>query len=60
MRLVVISQDAIKPGADIAGRELARLELPPVTDNFEGIATHQNEAGDTVLHLISDDNFSTL
>jgi len=31
-----------------------------VTENFEGIAAYWNEAGDTVLYLISDDNFSAL
>jgi hypothetical protein len=59
-RLVAISPDTIQPGADITGRELARLERPLITENFEGIAVHRNAAGETVLYLISDDNFQPL
>ena len=59
-RLVEISPAVIRPGADIRGRELARLEHPLITENFEGIASYRNAAGKTVLYLISDDNFGAL
>ena len=47
-------------GAVIEGEELARLESPLVNDNFEGIATRPGPAGETLVYLISDDNFSSL
>ena len=59
-RLVAISPNTIRPGGDITGRELARLERPLITENFEGIAAYRNEAGQTILYLVSDDNFLAL
>ena len=59
-RLVAISPASIRPGTAIKGQELARLDHPLITENFEGIAAYRNAAGDTVLYLISDDNFSAL
>jgi hypothetical protein len=59
-RLVAISSTQLIPGADIRGRELARLEHPLITENFEGIAAFRNAVGKTVLYLISDDNFGLL
>lgn len=53
--LTVIDRAAIRPGADVSGREIARLEAPTIHDNFEGI-TATRENGRTILWLISDDN----
>ncbi|MBB5699015.1 esterase-like activity of phytase family protein [Sphingomonas yantingensis] len=53
--LTVIDRDAIRPGAVVSGREVARLEAPAIHDNFEGIAATQDR-GHTILWLISDDN----
>lgn len=54
-RLVVIDRAAIRPGATVTGREIARLEAPVLHDNFEGIAATR-EGGATMLWLVSDDN----
>lgn len=53
--LVVIGRDAIRPGAVVRGREIARLEAPLIHDNFEGVAATV-EGGRTVVWLVSDDN----
>lgn len=59
-RLSLLSLDQIKPGAYLQGRELLRLEPPLIVDNFEGLAVGRGPAGETMLYLISDDNFSAL
>ena len=48
------------PGAVLEGRELARLHLPLNIDNMEGLALRQGGAGETLVYLISDDNFNPL
>ncbi len=53
--LVVIDRGAIRPGAEVSGREIARLEAPALHDNFEGVAVTR-EGGRTILWLVSDDN----
>lgn len=60
VRLVGIRRDAIAPGEMIEGVELARLEPPLTVDNFEGIAVREAEDGETLVYLLSDDNFSPL
>ncbi|KAA0582346.1 esterase-like activity of phytase family protein [Azospirillum sp. B21] len=59
-RLVRVAPQQLMAGAVIEGEELARLESPLVNDNFEGIATRPGPAGETLVYLISDDNFSSL
>lgn len=59
-RLVRVAPRQLTAGAVIEGEELARLESPLVNDNFEGIATRPGPAGETLVYLISDDNFSSL
>lgn len=59
-RIIAISSASIRPGADLSGREVARLEHPLITENFEGIASYKNATGKTILYLISDDNFGAL
>ncbi len=55
-RLVVVSQDQLVAGATVSGREIARLEAPMLTDNFEAVAVTQ-EKRRTIIWLASDDNF---
>ncbi len=50
----------IKPGAIVDGPVLFEAGLRFEIDNMEGLAVHQTPAGQTVLTLISDDNFSAL
>ncbi len=55
-RLVVVSQDQLVAGATVSGQEIARLEAPMLTDNFEAVAVTQ-EKRRTIIWLASDDNF---
>ncbi|CAO3439881.1 hypothetical protein [Azospirillum endophyticum] len=60
-----LAGDAVMAGAAVAdtaveGEELGRLEAPLVNDNFEGMATRPGPAGQTLVYLVSDNNFSSL
>lgn len=59
-RIVRLPAASLRAGADLSGVELARLESPFITENFEGIAVTRGPAGETLVWLISDDNFSPL
>ncbi len=50
----------VKPGAIVDGPILFEADLRFEIDNMEGLAVHQTPAGEIVLTLISDDNFSAL
>jgi hypothetical protein len=42
----------------LEGRVIAEF-LPPVTvDNFEGVAVRRGEDGETLVYVLSDDNFN--
>lgn len=56
----VLTPDALARDANLRGRELLFLEKPMRMDNFEGLAVGRGPAGETMLFLISDDNFSAL
>lgn len=47
-------------GKTLSGQELVRLSPPLTIDNFEGIAARQGAKGETLIALLSDDNFSPL
>ncbi len=59
-RLAVILQHDIRPGATLRSQEIARLEPPLVEENFEGAAAYKNKTGETIIYIVSDDNFSPL
>ncbi|WP_281299717.1 MULTISPECIES: esterase-like activity of phytase family protein [unclassified Iodidimonas] len=59
-RLLRIDAAAILPDAVLKGDELARLEPPMTVDNMEGLAVHVDTAGQWMITIISDDNFSPL
>lgn len=50
----------VKPGAVLAGTVLGTFDGGYDIDNMEGLAVTTNAAGETLLTLISDDNFSPL
>ena len=54
-KLVLIDPRAIRPGAAVAGREIAHLAAPLLHDNFEAVAAVR-EGKDTILWIASDDN----
>lgn len=59
-RIVRVPASSLVPGAVAEGEELARLERPLLTDNFEGMAIAAGRDGETLVYLVSDDNFSFL
>ncbi|MGE4372292.1 MAG: esterase-like activity of phytase family protein [Xanthobacter sp.] len=50
----------VKPGAVLMGDVLGHFDFSYEIDNMEGLSISVNEAGDTLLTLLSDDNFSML
>jgi hypothetical protein len=58
MRLRHIAASEIAPGARITGRTLIEADGTFDIDNMEGLAVHRSTAGETVLTMISDDNFN--
>lgn len=57
MRIRRVSLSDIKPGAVVDGKNLIEADLGYEIDNMEGIGLHRNASGETILTLISDDNF---
>ena len=50
----------IKEGALVDGPALFEADLGYQIDNMEGIGVHKNADGETILTLVSDDNFSAI
>ena len=50
----------IKEGAVVDGRSMIEADLAYQIDNMEGIAVHRNSAGEAIVTLVSDDNFSII
>jgi hypothetical protein len=59
-RLSRVKASALRPGATVDGEELAVLAPPLMVDNFEGVATRRGPHGETLVYLVSDDNFQAL
>lgn len=60
MRIRRIAPGELKRGALIAGEVLLDADDSLNIDNMEAIAAHRASSGETVLTLMSDDNFSAL
>ncbi|WP_182915438.1 esterase-like activity of phytase family protein [Rhodopseudomonas palustris] len=60
IRIRRIALASLAPGAIVDGPALFTADLGHDIDNMEGIDVHRDAAGDTVLTLLSDDNFSML
>src|SRR4051812_6942928 len=60
IRIRRIPLASIGPGAVIDGPSIFNADLGNEIDNMEGIDAHVTEEGDTVLTLVSDDNFSMI
>ena len=59
-RLSMLDDADIRPGALLVPQRIAELVLPLTVDNMEGVATRRGPAGETLVYLISDDNFHAL
>ena len=59
-RISRVPPGTIAPGGVFEGSELGELSAPLVADNFEGIAVRHDAPGETLIYIISDDNFHSL
>ncbi|MGE3932844.1 MAG: esterase-like activity of phytase family protein [Rhodospirillaceae bacterium] len=59
-RLARVPAAALRHGAAVEGTALAVLAPPLVVDNMEGIAARRGANGETILYLVSDDNYNVL
>jgi hypothetical protein len=59
-RIRRIDLAAIRPGATVDGPIVMSADMSGQIDNMEGLAVHRDAAGDTILTLVSDNNFSFL
>ena len=50
----------IKEGAVVDGRSMIEVDLAYQIDNMEGIAVHRTVGSETIVTVVSDDNFSFL
>jgi hypothetical protein len=60
IRIRRVALASIAPGAVIDGPSIFEADLGHEIDNMEGIDAHVTPEGDTVLTLVSDDNFSMM
>jgi hypothetical protein len=60
MRIRRVSAAELKPGAVIQGEVLLEATDNLNIDNMEAIGVHRRASGETILTLMSDDNFSPL
>ena len=60
MEIRHIPPDDFHPGARIEGTVLATLGSEANIDNMEGIAVRKGPRGETLLYVISDDNYNAL
>jgi hypothetical protein len=58
MRIRRVPLAEIKAGALVDGRSMIEADLGYQIDNMEGIGVHHTTRGETILTLVSDDNFS--
>jgi len=58
MRIRRVPLASVKPGMVADGTPLIEADLGYQIDNMEGIGVHRNASGETILTLVSDDNFS--
>jgi hypothetical protein len=60
IRIRRIALGSVAPGAVVDGPSIFDADLGDEIDNMEGIDAHVTPEGDTVLTMVSDDNFSII
>jgi hypothetical protein len=60
IRIRRIALKSVAPGAVVDGPSIFEADLSEEIDNMEGIDAHVTPEGDTVLTMVSDDNFSMI
>lgn len=59
-RIMRFDAAQLAPGGTVKAEELARLASPYAVDNLEGVSATRGARGETLIWLISDDNFNPL
>jgi len=59
-RIRRIGIDAVRPGATLDGPIIVSGDMSAQVDNMEGLAVHREADGETILTIVSDNNFSFL
>ena len=57
IRLGRVAAGSIVPGARLEAEKIAVLRPPLTLDNLEGVAVRRTAGGETLIYLVSDDNF---
>ena len=60
IRIRRLKLGAIKPDALVEGAVVLEADMGQEIDNFEGLSVHTGAEGESILTLVSDDNFSML
>jgi hypothetical protein len=60
MRIRRLGPTEIRPGARLTGHTVIQADSGHAIDNMEGLAVHRGARGETVVSLISDNNFRTV
>jgi hypothetical protein len=60
IRLRHVALAEVRPDALVDGQVLLEVDLGYEIDNMEGLSVHRGASGETVLTLVSDDNFSII
>lgn len=60
IRVRRISVDSIKQDAVVDGPAVLEADMKCQVDNMEAISVHRDPSGETILTLVSDDNFSNI
>ena len=60
MRIRRVPLSEVVPGAVLEGAALISADMGFQIDNMEGMSVHRAASGETVLTLVSDDNFSII
>jgi hypothetical protein len=60
VRIRRIALKSVMPDATVDGPAIFEADLGDEVDNMEGIDAHVTAEGDTVLTMVSDDNFSMI
>jgi hypothetical protein len=58
MRLRHIPEIELKPGHVMGGETLISSDMGYEIDNMESVAVHTSAGGETVVTIVSDDNFN--
>lgn len=59
MRLRLLTGTEIVPGARLEGETLFQANISYEIDNMESVAVHTNSRGETIITLLSDNNFNS-